>query len=112
MAKRRTGIESEQRQRKPAVYNGFLFPDWSSVMPTVVKDLPAQSLRQVGTTKYDKWLDGQVWKFTPKDLEKMNIKTLRSGLYRVGRLKNMQVIFRREGDNWFIQAMPRPSAGD
>ena len=81
-------------------------------MPTVVSTLPAASMRQNGKTKYDKYLDGQVWKFTPKDLKELNIKTLRSGLYRVGRLKNLQVVFRQEDGNWFVQALPRPESGE
>lgn len=81
-------------------------------MPTTVKELPPASSRTPGATKYDAYLDGQVWKFTPKDLTKLNIKTLRSGIYRVARLKNLQAIFRREGDNWFVQCLPRPEKQD
>ena len=77
-------------------------------MPQTVKELPAAKGRTRGATKYDQYLDGQVWKFTPKDLKNLNAKTLQSGLYRVARLKNLQVIFRKEDDNIFVQAMPRP----
>jgi hypothetical protein len=107
-----TPMRARYKGKKPPFSNGFLFPGWENDMATVVKQLPAAKPRQNGTTKYDKWLDGQVWKFTKKDQEQLNLKTLRSGLYRVGRAKGLQVIFREEDGNIFVQALPRPQAGD
>ena len=57
-------------------------------MPKVVKTMPEVSRMSAGESKYDKYLDGQVWMFGPKELPTKKLSSLRATLYRIAKSRN------------------------
>jgi hypothetical protein len=76
-------------------------------MPKVVKEMPEVSRMSAGESKYDKYMDGQVWQFTPKELPTKKLSSLRATLYRIAKAKHLTVTVRMKEGNTFVQALPK-----
>lgn len=76
-------------------------------MAKVVKTMPAVTRQSAGESKYDKYLDGQVWCFTPKELPTPKLSSLRATLYRIAKARNLSVTVRLSKGNTYVQAVQK-----
>ena len=74
-------------------------------MPQKVDTLPGGSL---STMNWDEYLNGEVWNWTPQEVEEMGVKveSIRAVAHVEGRKRDKVVHTRMNGDGLFIQAVP------
>ena len=84
-------------------------------MAEVLASFPDDGLRNHPSSRFDQFLDGQIWKVTPQELSVQNGESARTSLRRRAALRNMHVKIMlctySEQEYVILQALDGPAKG-